>query len=72
MEKPWLWDVVKQAVGALGVLLVIFGVLKPIMRSLAEKGSQAIDANALLTATTAAAGEAAGVATRRRIRSAGC
>jgi len=42
LEKPWVWNVGKQAVGAIGVLLLIFGVLKPIMRSLAEKGSQAM------------------------------
>ncbi|VAW77405.1 Flagellar M-ring protein FliF [hydrothermal vent metagenome] len=40
MEQPWVWDVAKQAVGALGLLIVVFGVLKPVMRSLAEKGAQ--------------------------------
>ncbi len=40
MEQPWIWDVAKQAVGALGVLILFFGVLKPIMRSLAERGQQ--------------------------------
>ena len=37
-EKPWLWDVLKQAAGAIAVLLLIFGVLKPTLRSLTEKG----------------------------------
>jgi flagellar M-ring protein FliF len=34
-EEAWVWDVVKQALGALAVLFVIFGVLKPVMRNLA-------------------------------------
>ena len=34
-EQPWVWDVVKQALGALAVLFVIFGVLKPAMKTLA-------------------------------------
>lgn len=38
-EQPWVWDVSKQAVGAIAVLLLIFGVLKPTLRSLTEKGA---------------------------------
>lgn len=34
-EKAWVWDIAKQALGALAVLFVIFGVLKPAMKSLA-------------------------------------
>jgi len=34
-EKPWVWDIVKQVVGGLAVLFVIFGVLKPAMKTLA-------------------------------------
>ena len=33
-EQAWVWDVAKQALGALAVLFVIFGVLKPAMKSL--------------------------------------
>ena len=36
-EQPWVWDVGKQVLGALGVLLLVFGVLRPVMRSLAAK-----------------------------------
>ncbi len=53
IEQPWVWDVAKQAVGALGVLILIFGLLKPILRSLAEKG---VHANAMIPATAGAAG----------------
>lgn len=40
-EKPWVWDVAKQAAGAIAVLVLIFGVLKPTLRSLTEKGASA-------------------------------
>ncbi len=50
LEQPWVWNLGKQAVGALGVLLLIFGVLRPIMRSLAEKGA-AVGPNHLMPAT---------------------
>ncbi len=49
-EQPWFWNVVKQALGALFVLLLVFAVLRPIMKNLAEAG----------TAATAAAGAGAG------------
>ena len=32
MEQPWFWDVVKQAVGGIFVLLLIFLVLKPTIK----------------------------------------
>lgn len=38
LEQPWLWDVVKQVVGLVVVIFMIFGVLKPVLKSLAEKG----------------------------------
>jgi flagellar M-ring protein FliF len=57
MEQPWVWDVAKQAVGALGLLIVVFGVLKPVMRSLAEKGARNMQAGAMVPAA-ATAGEA--------------
>lgn len=39
-EQPWLWDVLKQALGGVVVLLLVFGVLRPVLRSLAEKGKE--------------------------------
>ncbi len=50
MQQPWIWDVAKQAAGALGLLIVVFGVLKPVMRSLAEKGEQLGQQQAALAA----------------------
>ncbi|GAB4356746.1 MAG: flagellar basal-body MS-ring/collar protein FliF [Gammaproteobacteria bacterium] len=40
-EQPWFWSVAKQAGGVLLVLLIAFGVLRPTLRSLAEKGRAA-------------------------------
>lgn len=34
-EKAWVWDIAKQALGALAVLFMIFGILKPVMKNLA-------------------------------------
>ncbi len=58
LEQPWVWSAAKQALGAIGVLFLIFGVLKPIMRTLAEKGAQAATAPGGLV--PAAAGGAPG------------
>jgi flagellar M-ring protein FliF len=38
-EKPWVHNLIKQALGGLVVLILIFGVLKPVLRSLTEKGT---------------------------------
>ena len=56
MEQFWVWDVARQAAGALGLLIVVFGVLKPVMRSLAEKGARNMQAGAMVPAA-ATAGE---------------
>lgn len=34
-EQSWFWSVIKQVVGGLLVLVVLFGVLRPVMRNLA-------------------------------------
>ncbi len=39
-EQPWLQDLVKKGVGGLLVLLLVFGVLKPVMKSLAAPRGQ--------------------------------
>jgi flagellar M-ring protein FliF len=56
LEQPWIWDVARQAAGVLGLLIVVFGVLKPVMRSLADKGAQSMQATAMLPAAAAAGG----------------
>lgn len=37
-QQPWAKDIMKQALGGLAVLLLVFGVLRPVLRGLAEKG----------------------------------
>lgn len=39
-EQDWFWDLVKQLMAALFVLLLILGVLRPILKSLADAGKQ--------------------------------
>lgn len=36
LDQAWFWQVVKQVLGGLFVLLMIFGVLRPILRSLSK------------------------------------
>lgn len=36
-QQPWLWDVGKMILGGLGFLIVVFGVLRPMMRTLLER-----------------------------------
>lgn len=54
-EQPWVWDVGKQVLGALLVLFLVFGVLRPAMRTLVRSPSQldgqfAVGADGTLTA----------------------
>lgn len=51
LEQPWIWDLAKWVGGFIGLLIVALGVLKPVMRSLAEKG-------AMVPAMATAGGEA--------------
>ncbi len=39
-EQPWVWDVGKQVLGALLVLFLVFGVLRPAMRTLVRTPGQ--------------------------------
>ena len=45
-KQAWVWDVAKIAAGGMGVMFLLFGVLKPVLRSLAEKGVQGGGADA--------------------------
>lgn len=38
-KQEWVWDIVKQILAALFVLLLVFGILRPILRNLADTGS---------------------------------
>jgi flagellar M-ring protein FliF len=39
-QEPWVLDIAKQSVGALGILLLVFGILRPVMKNLAGNGKQ--------------------------------
>ncbi|GAB4288074.1 MAG: flagellar basal-body MS-ring/collar protein FliF [Methylophaga sp.] len=45
-EQAWVWDVAKQAVGALVVLFLIFGVIRPAFRDMTRVSTQAEKQNA--------------------------
>ncbi len=36
-QQPWVWDIAKQVLGALFVLFLIFGVLRPAMKGMVNK-----------------------------------
>lgn len=39
-EQPWVWDLAKQVLAGLFVLILIFGVLRPILRNLAARSDK--------------------------------
>ncbi len=39
LDQPWVWDALKQVIGLGVVLFLVFGVLKPVLKNLAEKGA---------------------------------
>ncbi|MGR6873261.1 flagellar basal-body MS-ring/collar protein FliF [Pseudomonas sp. HK3] len=43
-RQPWFWEIVKQALAGLFLLIVIFGVIRPIVRNLIDRGK--MDENA--------------------------
>lgn len=42
-EQPWVWDLAKQILAGLFVLILIFGVLRPILRNLATRSDKDLD-----------------------------
>ncbi len=42
-EQPWFWSAIKQLMGALFVLLLVFLVLRPLMKNLATSGTLAAE-----------------------------
>ncbi len=57
-EQAWVWDVGKQAAGVLFVLLMVFGVIKPVLRNLSDAG-KVMHTTMVQTPEEAAAGAAA-------------
>ena len=45
-SQPWFWDIVKQALGVLFILVLVFGVLRPVLKNLTQAGKPAKDQEA--------------------------
>ncbi len=43
--EPWVWDIAKQVGAILFVLLMVFGILRPILKSLTSTGKEVVGAN---------------------------
>ncbi|WP_367597872.1 flagellar basal-body MS-ring/collar protein FliF [Pseudomonas fulva] len=39
-QQPWFWDIVKQVLGVLFILVLVFGVLRPVLNNLTGGGKQ--------------------------------
>jgi flagellar M-ring protein FliF len=39
-SQPWFWDIVKQLLGVLFILVLVFGVLRPVLNNITGKGRQ--------------------------------
>lgn len=37
-SQPWFWDIVKQVLGVLFILVLVFGVLRPVLNNLTQAG----------------------------------
>ncbi|NLW05730.1 MAG: flagellar M-ring protein FliF [Pseudomonadaceae bacterium] len=46
-EQPWVWELAKQVLAGLFVLILIFGVLRPILRNLAARSDADLNASEL-------------------------
>jgi flagellar M-ring protein FliF len=36
--QPWFWDIIKQVLGVLFILVLVFGVLKPVLKNISSSG----------------------------------
>ncbi|MGV8918277.1 MAG: flagellar basal-body MS-ring/collar protein FliF [Pseudomonas sp.] len=41
-SQPWFWDIVKQVLGVLFILLLVFGVLRPVLNNITNGKSRAL------------------------------
>ena len=39
-SQPWFWDIVKQVLGVLFILVLVFGVLRPVLNNITGNGRQ--------------------------------
>ena len=53
LEQPWIWDAARWGAGALGLLILVFAVLRPALNQLAQAGAKSA---AMVPAVATAAG----------------
>lgn len=58
-EQPWLWDIAKQAIGGIMVLLILFGVLRPAIKILSRTIEPVMNVPALAAPARGIDGEVA-------------
>ena len=42
-QEPWFWDIMKQVLAGLAVLIIVFGVIRPMLKDLSKREELAID-----------------------------
>jgi len=42
-SQPWFWDIVKQAMGVIFILVLVFGVLRPVLNNITNPKSKHVD-----------------------------
>lgn len=40
--QPWFWDIIKQAMGIIFILVLVFGVLRPVLNNITGKGKELV------------------------------
>jgi flagellar M-ring protein FliF len=41
--QPWFWDIIKQVLGVLFILVLVFGVLRPVLKNISNAGKGSAD-----------------------------
>ena len=49
-KQPWVWDIAKQGMGAMFVIFLVFGVLRPAMKSLIKRPSANLEGQFVMAA----------------------
>jgi flagellar M-ring protein FliF len=44
-QQPWFWDIVKQAMGVLFILVLVFGVLRPVLNNITNPKSKSAESD---------------------------
>jgi flagellar M-ring protein FliF len=58
-SQPWFWDIVKQAMGVLFILVLVFGVLRPVLNNITNPKSKHADGDVELGGMVGLDGELA-------------